>query len=71
MWGIRGRSEQCSSNFLPVNASPAMLNVEDRLSMRRRGGAEGLQRRLRVMVVDDHDVVRWGLRMALTSEPWV
>ena len=29
------------------------------------------ERRLRVLVVDDHDVVLWGLRLALTREPWV
>jgi two-component system response regulator DesR len=26
---------------------------------------------LRVLVVDDHDVVQWGLRMLLTEQPWV
>jgi DNA-binding NarL/FixJ family response regulator len=29
------------------------------------------RRRLRVMVVDDHEVIQWGLRVALTSEAWV
>ncbi|MCW3064215.1 MAG: two component transcriptional regulator, LuxR family [Solirubrobacterales bacterium] len=28
-------------------------------------------RRLRVLVVDDHDVVHWGLRLLLTEQPWV
>jgi two-component system response regulator DesR len=30
-----------------------------------------VQRRLRVLVVDDHEVVHWGFRLLLTSEPWV
>ena len=28
-------------------------------------------RRLRVMVVDDHDVVHWGFRLMLGEQPWV
>jgi DNA-binding NarL/FixJ family response regulator len=28
-------------------------------------------KRLRVLVVDDHDVVHWGLRLLLTEQPWV
>jgi two-component system response regulator DesR len=28
-------------------------------------------RRLRVLVVDDHDVVHWGFRLMLGSQPWV
>jgi two-component system response regulator DesR len=28
-------------------------------------------RRLRVLVVDDHDVVHWGFRMLLAGQPWV
>jgi DNA-binding NarL/FixJ family response regulator len=28
-------------------------------------------RRLRVLVVDDHDVVHWGFRLLLTQQPWV
>jgi DNA-binding NarL/FixJ family response regulator len=27
--------------------------------------------RLRVLVVDDHDVVHWGFRLLLTEQPWV
>jgi DNA-binding NarL/FixJ family response regulator len=29
------------------------------------------QRRLRVLVVDDHDVIQWGFRLLLGAEPWV
>jgi DNA-binding NarL/FixJ family response regulator len=29
------------------------------------------QRRLRVLVVDDHEVVHWGFRLLLTEQPWV
>jgi two-component system response regulator DesR len=28
-------------------------------------------KRLRVLVVDDHDVVHWGFRLMLTQQPWV
>jgi DNA-binding NarL/FixJ family response regulator len=28
-------------------------------------------RKLRVLVVDDHDVVHWGFRLLLTQQPWV
>ena len=27
--------------------------------------------RLRVLVVDDHDVVQWGFRVLLERQPWV
>ena len=27
--------------------------------------------RLSVLVVDDHDVVHWGIRLMLTQQPWV
>ncbi len=33
-------------------------------------GGDG-QRRLRVLVVDDHDVVHWGFRLMLGQLPWV
>jgi two-component system response regulator DesR len=29
------------------------------------------EKRLRVLVVDDHDVVHWGFRLLLTEQPWV
>jgi DNA-binding NarL/FixJ family response regulator len=29
------------------------------------------RRRLRVLVVDDHDVVQWGFRLLLAEQPWV
>ena len=31
----------------------------------------GPERRLRVLVVDDHDVVHWGFRLMLSEQPWV
>jgi DNA-binding NarL/FixJ family response regulator len=33
--------------------------------------ATGPTRKLRVLVVDDHDVVHWGFRLMLTQQPWV
>jgi DNA-binding NarL/FixJ family response regulator len=35
------------------------------------GGRERVARRLRVLVVDDHDVVHWGFRVLLGEQPWV
>jgi DNA-binding NarL/FixJ family response regulator len=29
------------------------------------------ERKLRVIVVDDHDVVHWGFKLLLTEQPWV
>jgi two-component system response regulator DesR len=29
------------------------------------------QTRLRVLIVDDHDVVHWGFRLMLSNQPWV
>lgn len=34
-------------------------------------GAERSADRLRVLVVDDHDVVHWGFRLMLSQQPWV
>jgi two-component system response regulator DesR len=34
-------------------------------------GADAGGRRLRVLVVDDHDVVHWGFRVLLSGQPWV
>jgi len=36
-----------------------------------RNDAERSPERLRVLVVDDHDVVHWGFRLMLTQQPWV
>jgi two-component system response regulator DesR len=33
--------------------------------------AAGNGRRLRVLVVDDHDVVQWGFRLLLAEQPWI
>jgi DNA-binding NarL/FixJ family response regulator len=34
-------------------------------------GAGEQGRRLRVLIVDDHDVIHWGFRMMLGEQPWV
>jgi DNA-binding NarL/FixJ family response regulator len=34
-------------------------------------GSRATDRRLRVLVVDDHDVVHWGFRVLLGEQPWV
>ncbi len=36
-----------------------------------RAGAPSSERRLRILVVDDHDVVHWGFRLMLGQMPWV
>ena len=37
----------------------------------RLGSGGGGDRRLRVLVVDDHEVVHWGFRLMLGEQPWV
>ncbi len=37
----------------------------------RPGRGSAADRRLRVLVVDDHDVVHWGFRVLLGEQPWV
>ena len=32
---------------------------------------ETVTRAMKVLVVDDHDVVQWGFRLLLTQQPWV
>ncbi|HUH80494.1 MAG TPA: response regulator transcription factor [Solirubrobacteraceae bacterium] len=34
-------------------------------------GPSGSSRTLRVLIVDDHEVVQWGFRLMLGSQPWV
>ena len=36
-----------------------------------RDGPPAVERRLRVLVVDDHEVVHWGFRTMLGEQPWV
>jgi DNA-binding NarL/FixJ family response regulator len=35
------------------------------------GGVGSGERRLRVLIVDDHEVVHWGFRLMLGEQPWV
>jgi DNA-binding NarL/FixJ family response regulator len=37
----------------------------------RTDAPAGPERKLRVLVVDDHDVVHWGFRVLLADQPWV
>src|SRR5437588_8715393 len=37
----------------------------------RRVAAGTVARPLRVLVVDDHEVVQWGFRVLLAEQPWV
>jgi DNA-binding NarL/FixJ family response regulator len=34
-------------------------------------GGGSTERRLRVLIVDDHEVVHWGFRLMLGEQPWV
>ncbi|HEV7528037.1 MAG TPA: response regulator transcription factor [Solirubrobacteraceae bacterium] len=36
-----------------------------------RAAEESAERPLRVLVVDDHDVVHWGFRLMFANQPWV
>jgi len=45
------------------------LTVHDFTSARLAAGAS--EKRLRVLVVDDHEVVHWGFRLMLGEQPWV
>jgi two-component system response regulator DesR len=36
-----------------------------------RLGTTGSDKRLRVLIVDDHEVVHWGFRLMLGEQPWV
>jgi DNA-binding NarL/FixJ family response regulator len=38
---------------------------------KRRGSTSERERPLRVLVVDDHEVVHWGFRVLLAEQPWV
>jgi DNA-binding NarL/FixJ family response regulator len=40
-------------------------------SSRGQAGVRRVTRRLRVLVVDDHDVVHWGFRVLFSEQPWV
>lgn len=40
-------------------------------SLREPDTLASTERRLRVLVVDDHDVVHWGFRLMLGNQPWV
>ena len=43
----------------------------DELEISTDEDGERSPERLRVLVVDDHDVVHWGFRLMLTQQPWV
>ena len=41
------------------------------VSPSRLAAGGGGDKRLRVLVVDDHEVVHWGFRLMLGEQPWV
>ena len=41
------------------------------VSPSRLAAGGGADKRLRVLVVDDHEVVHWGFRLMLGEQPWV
>jgi DNA-binding NarL/FixJ family response regulator len=45
------------------------MTVRDLNPSRLAGG--GSEKRLRVLIVDDHEVVHWGFRLMLGEQPWV
>ena len=45
------------------------MGLPDVNPTRLRGG--GSDKRLRVLIVDDHEVVHWGFRLMLGEQPWV
>ena len=47
------------------------MGVPDVNPSRLGTGGSGGDRRLRVLVVDDHEVVHWGFRLMLGEQPWV
>ncbi|MGH3100168.1 MAG: response regulator transcription factor, partial [Thermoleophilia bacterium] len=48
----------------------AALTAPDVNPSRLGAGGSG-ERRLRVLIVDDHEVVHWGFRLMLGEQPWV
>ena len=66
------RSRRSSTAASSSSAAPTPAQWRVRLLVPGRGRARERQRRaLRVLVVDDHDVVHWGFRLMLTEQPWV
>jgi DNA-binding NarL/FixJ family response regulator len=47
------------------------MSSADRAVHRNPAAVARTPRRLRVLVVDDHDVVHWGFRVLLGEQPWV
>ena len=67
-----GRAESPSKRVPDAVAGAAALGGRAARARVRAGKfAYNPHKRLRVLVVDDHDVVHWGFRTLLTGEPWV
>jgi DNA-binding NarL/FixJ family response regulator len=47
------------------------LTAPDVNPSRLSSGGGSAERRLRVLIVDDHEVVHWGFRLMLGEQPWV
>ncbi len=69
MAGASRRADRAVS--LPAFMSTRLeTESPDGQAAEQRSGDE-IRRRLRVLVVDDHDVVHWGFRLMLGQMPWV
>ena len=59
------------SGLLSTDSGPLSTSRRTQASRSTEGSRINPRRRLRVMVVDDHDVIHWGFRVVLNSESWV
>ena len=70
---LRRCSSTVSSSSANVSRGPgrSVWWSPTRTAMTEARAAQRSPTRLRVLVVDDHDVVHWGFRLMLTQLPWV
>src|SRR5207244_4144552 len=61
----------CSGPRWPAAMGAAFEAALDRAPVDAGGARMSSASRFRVLIVDDHDVVHWGLRSLLSSQAWV
>src|SRR3982751_681848 len=65
----RRSSTAASSNSGPCRRIAGTFASSSHWAMTEMDSNDG--RQIRVLVVDDHDVVQWGFRLLLERQPWV